>query len=231
MATVPTSLPGSVLKTGQRMSRAEFHRLYEQTPEDFKAELIGGVVFVASPLRLQHGRDHLDIGAVLVCYQAATPGVEGADNATILLGDDSEPQPDLSLRILPEYGGQSQTSGDDYIVGAPELVIEVAYSSRDFDLHEKRDDCARNGILEYLVACVDEKCLRWFDLPNGRGVSPGPDGVVRIRTFPGLWIDGGALFAGYSARLLATAQAGLATPEHAAFARQLSERRAQLKRP
>ena len=32
------------------MNREEFHRLYEQTPEGFKAELIGGIVYVASPL-------------------------------------------------------------------------------------------------------------------------------------------------------------------------------------
>lgn len=208
------------------MSRAEFHRLYEQSPEDFKAELVGGVVFVASPLRNRHSSDHVDLAGVLFAYKVATPGIATGDNGTIILGDESEPQPDLFVRILPECGGQSVVSDDDYVVGAPELVIEVALSSRDIDLHEKRDDYARNGVLEYVVACVEDKRLRWFDLPGGREREVDPDGVVRSRTFPGLWIDGNALFAGDTARLLSTAQAGIATPEHAAFVKMLQERRA-----
>jgi len=39
------------LQTGDRMTRDEFHRAYSQMPEGFRAELIGGVVYVASPLK------------------------------------------------------------------------------------------------------------------------------------------------------------------------------------
>ncbi len=50
--------PAAELYSGDRMSRAEFHPLYKQMPEDFKAELIGGTVYVASPLKLKHGTSH-----------------------------------------------------------------------------------------------------------------------------------------------------------------------------
>lgn len=53
------------LQNGDTMDREEFHRLYEQTPQDFKAELIGGVVYVASPLYPGHGKPHLLLGAVV----------------------------------------------------------------------------------------------------------------------------------------------------------------------
>jgi len=43
--------PPTFLDNGDLMSQAEFHIVYEKTPEHFKAELIGGVVYVASPLR------------------------------------------------------------------------------------------------------------------------------------------------------------------------------------
>jgi hypothetical protein len=43
------------LHSGDHMTRAEFHRIYEQTLKNFKAELIGGIVFVASPLKRPHG--------------------------------------------------------------------------------------------------------------------------------------------------------------------------------
>ena len=58
-------------------------------------------------------------------YETATPGVEAYDNATNILGEQSEPQPDACLLIAPTKGGQTR-SEDDYIVGAPELIVEVA---------------------------------------------------------------------------------------------------------
>jgi hypothetical protein len=39
------------LHSGDRLSREEFHRLYSEMPEGFRAELIGGIVYVASPLK------------------------------------------------------------------------------------------------------------------------------------------------------------------------------------
>lgn len=207
------------------MSREEFHRVYEQMPEDFKAELIGGIVYVASPLKRRHGTNHLPLGSLFFAYEGTTPGVESSDNTTILLGDESEPQPDLFLRILPEYGGQSKTTADDYILGAPELHAEVAHSSRAIDLHGKLDDYSRYGVLEYLVVCLREQQLRWFDLRTKKELQPDADGVYRIRTFPGLWIHGAALLAKDHQGLMATLQQGLATEEHAAFVRRLAAAR------
>lgn len=55
MATVPARFSAlddlPELHTGDRMTRAEFHRIYEQTPEEFKAELVGGIVPRGSGLR------------------------------------------------------------------------------------------------------------------------------------------------------------------------------------
>src|SRR5437016_10183073 len=89
------------LHSGDRMTREEFPRIYEQMPEDFKAELIGGIVYVASPLKRRHGMNHLPLGAIFLAYEASTPGVECSDNTTVQLGEEGEPQPDLYLRILP----------------------------------------------------------------------------------------------------------------------------------
>src|SRR5437588_12933187 len=100
--TSPLLLAPSELQTGDRMNGEEFHRLYERAREHFKAELIGGIVYVASPRRRRHGNKHLRLGTLFSMYEGVTPGVEAGDNATILLGEDGEPQPDLYLRILPE---------------------------------------------------------------------------------------------------------------------------------
>ena len=90
------------LYSGDRMTQPEFHRLYEQTPKDFRAELIGGIVYVSSPLKRRHGTSHPALATVFFTYHGHTPGVECGDNTTIQLGEEGEPQPDLYLRILPE---------------------------------------------------------------------------------------------------------------------------------
>jgi len=179
----------------------------------------------------RHGTNHPYLRGLLFVYQGATPGVELGDKATVLLGDEGEPQPDLYLRVLPENGGQSRTTPDDYVEGPPELVAEVAHSSRAIDLNAKRDDYARYGVLEYLVVNLADRRLHWLDLRTGQELPPDPDGVVRVRCFPGLWIHAEALLAKDYDRLMATLQQGLATPEHANFVRRLADAQPNKKRP
>jgi Uma2 family endonuclease len=214
-----------MLHNGDRMTREEFHRIYERMPEDFKAELIGGIVYVASPLKIRHGTNHLPLGSLFFAYEGNTPGVQSGDNTTILLGEEGEPQPDLFLRILPEYGGQSRTTADDYVEGAPELIAEIAHSSRAIDLHAKRDDYTRYGVLEYLVLSLRDNRLFWFDLRARQELQPDADGVYRLHSFPGLWVHGEALLARDHRRLTETLVQGLATKEHADFVARLAAAR------
>jgi hypothetical protein len=209
------------LYSGDRMNRDEFHRIYARMPDDFRAELVGGVVYVPSPLKLPHARNHPLLSTLFVLYEARTPGVESCDNATVLLGEEAEPQPDLLLRILPEFGGQSTTTRDEYIAGAPELIAEIAHSSRAIDLHGKRVDYARYGVLEYLVYCLRERQLRWFDLRDDRELQAPQDQVLRLQSFPGLWIDLEGLLDRDHQRLLGTLQQGLDSAEHADFVKLL----------
>jgi sugar lactone lactonase YvrE len=80
-------------------------------------------------------------------------------------------------------------------------------------------------VLEYLVLCLREMQLRWFDLSANRELTADADGVLRVRCFPGLWINADALLARDARRMLATLDQGLASPEHAEFVRQLAARR------
>lgn len=89
------------------MSQEEFHRRYETYPDDVKIELIGGIVYMASPPKLPHSNYHVKLSHIFSFYEDDTPGIQVADNATTILDEESEPQPDLSIRILRECGGQS----------------------------------------------------------------------------------------------------------------------------
>jgi Uma2 family endonuclease len=224
VASTPTQLHGPPLYSGDRMTQAEFHRRYEAYPEDVKCELIGGIVYMASPLRRTHGRRHLQLGSLLERYASATPGVEALDNATIVLSEESEPQPDLALRVLSECGGRSRESKDDYVIGPPELIVEVAHSTRAIDMHQKRLDYQRAGVREYLVLCMEESELHWFRFRASSPIAPDGDGVYRSHVFPGLWIAGAALLDDKRTHLLAVLRQGLASAEHAAFVRRLEAR-------
>ena len=221
MATAPEIKTIPELHSGDHMSREEFHAIYEQTPEDFRAELIGGIVYVASPLKRRHGTDHPFLTALFVAYAGHTPGIEVGDNATVLLGHECEPQPDLLLRILPEFGGQSETTDDDYIKGPPELVAEIAHSSRANDLHSKYEDYRKHGVREYLVICLNENEIRWFDLKSDTELQPEKDGIIRVQSFPGLWINPAALLARDYTKMMATLEQGMTTDEHKEFAQHL----------
>ncbi|HTU18231.1 MAG TPA: Uma2 family endonuclease [Gemmataceae bacterium] len=209
------------LVNGERMTQPEFHRRYEVCLEDEKWELIGGIVYMASPLSLGHSNYDGKVGLVLELYEAATPGTQVTHNATAILDEESEPQPDLGLRILPDYGGQSRTTDDDYLEGAPELLVEVAHSRRDLAMHRKRDDYERTGVLEYLVVCMEEEEVHWFHFPSGGVIRPNRQGISRSRVFPGLWLDEAALLHLDSARLMEVLQQGLASRAHAAFVKRL----------
>jgi len=230
---IPVSSPSSSLlspvvpplRHGERLTQPEFHRRYEASPPHVKAELIGGIVHVASPLRILHAVYHPPLSAVFWLYAGATPGVQVLDNATTILDKKREPQPDLSLRILPEYGGLSWVNEQDHLEGTPELVAEIAYSSRDIDLGRKRNDYKKAGVLEYLVLCVAEQEMHWFSFRLRRMLKPNRQGIARSHIFPGLWIAPAALWAGQSARLIEVVQQGLVSRPHAAFVKRLEAAR------
>ncbi len=214
------------LEPGDRLSREEFERRYEAMPHLKKAELIEGVVFMPSPVRLyRHSTPHFQLVTWLGVYTAGTPGLVGGDNATARLDTDNEPQPDALLLIHPERGGQARISADDYVEQAPELVAEVAASSASFDLHTKLNVYCRNGVREYLVWRVLEQQFDWFVLRAGQyqPLAPTENGLLCSEVFPGLWLDAAALMQGDMQRVLAVAQQGLASPEHLAFVQRLQQ--------
>ncbi|MGI2904102.1 Uma2 family endonuclease [Tolypothrix sp. VBCCA 56010] len=213
------------LESGDRLSRHEFERRYTAMPQLKKAELIEGVVYVSSPLRFKsHGQPHGDLIIWLGTYKVSTPGVELGDNATVRLDLDNEPQPDVLLLIDEKLGGQAKISEDDYIEGAPELVAEVAASSASNDLYDKKRAYRRNGVQEYIVWQILENKVDWFSLQNDEYVTLEADanGVIKSRTFPGLWLDMTALLTGEMTKVLAVLQEGLNSSEHQAFVERLS---------
>lgn len=222
------TLPTPPLAGGDQLTRHEFERRYRAMPRVKKAELVGGTVFMSSPLRFRsHSEPHGCIIGWLATYAAATPHVEFGDNATVRLGDEDELQPDALLRIETTCGGTSRISEDDYLEGPPELIVEVAASSAAYDLHQKKQACRRHGVKEYVVWQVFEKRIDWFVLEGASYVPQAPDaeGRLRSRIFGGLHLAVQALLKGDLAAVLGVARQGTEAEEHAAFVRRLRQRR------
>jgi len=153
------------LESGDRLSRSEFERRYEEMPEVKKAELIEGIVYMASPLRFEsHAEPHADLIGWLWLYKTMTPGVRLGDNPTVRLDRDNEPQPDVILRLDEKLGGQSSISPQGYVEGAPEFVAEIAASTAAIDLGDKLRVYRRSGVREYLVWQVFEEKIDCFHL-------------------------------------------------------------------
>jgi Uma2 family endonuclease len=216
------------LEPGDHLDQPTFHQRYEAMPDNIKAELIGGVVYMPSPRKIRHGRQSPILATWLVSYQAATPGTDVLENATTILGPESEPQPDACLLITSECGGQTRIDydeeGDGYIVGSPEFIAELASSSESYDLHGKKADYERAGVKEYLVVTLRERQVHWFILRGGRfePLAPSVDGILRSESFPGLWLDPAALLERDTARVLEVLHQGLTSAEHTAWVRRLA---------
>jgi Uma2 family endonuclease len=212
------------LEPGDHLDQKTFHARYEAMPEDVKAELIGGVVYMTAAPRRSHGRCHSLLVHWLGTYEDSTPGVETYDNTTTIMADDSEPQPDACLIIHPDKGGQMRFTGDDYLEGAPEFVGEVASSTESYDLHSKKRDYQLAGVREYLVVALRQQRVFWFVHRDGMHAEAAPeaDGCYHSEVFPGLWLDPEALLRLDGRRLMDVLRRGIATEEHANFVQRLA---------
>ena len=197
-AALPSQAEELVLENGDRLLASEFLRRYERMPEVKKAELIDGIVYMASPVR---ARRHADpdnlIQGWLFRYAALHPEAVPSTNPTISFDAEDMPQPDAVLRLATEKGG-ARIDEHSYLTGRPELIVEVAASTASLDLHAKFRVYRRHGVPEYLVWRTVEKAVDWFilDQDDYRPQAPDADGMLCSRIFPGLRLPVAALLTG-----------------------------------
>lgn len=215
--------PPRPLVPGEELDQSTFHALYEAMPPGTRAELIDGVVSMPSPVSLAHGTTIGPASYWLMHYAGATPGVQAVFDGTTILGPGGEVQPDAMLRILPARGGRTRDAGG-FVAGGPELVVEVARSSRSIDLGPKLAAYDRAGVLEYIVRTIEPDEVYWFARGDAGLVrrEPDADGLYRSSAFPGLWLDPLALLRCDTQALRDAIDRGCATADHAAFVGRLS---------
>ena len=129
----------------------------------------------------------------------------------------------MSVWIDQPGSGGAQIDADDYLIGTPELLVEVAASTASIDLGDKKRAYQRKGVPEYLVLQVYEQQVSWFTWHGGEyhEIVADDQGILCSQIFPGLWLEPAKFWAGDIGGLLATLQAGLVTPAHSAFVESL----------
>jgi len=240
----PEAIPP--LRDGDRMDVDEFLRRYAADPVVHSAELLQGVVHITRWREVHNGKEMIvppisagghatpdnHLQTILGVYAAHTPGVASHSSVTTILPSKTTGlEPDAVLRILPECGGGSTIEADNFVHGAPELIAEISFTSGARDFGKKFDAYQADGVPEYLVWRTAEQEIHWFALKRKKYVAlkPHVDGTLRSEQFPGLWLDVPALLAGEMAKVLATLQQGIASPEHAAFVTKLQKAAAKKK--
>ena len=107
------------------------------------------------------------------------------------------------------------------------MVAEVASTSASYDLGDKLLAYRRSGVREYVVWRVLDQEVDWFVNHGDQfdRLSPTPDGILRSKVFPGLWLNSRALIGGDLTAVLVTVQQGLGSPEHSDFVARLEQAR------
>lgn len=169
------------------LSRGEYEQLVRAGAFDGeRLELLGGVILVMSPQNAPHRWTVTWLARHLVL--AVGDRAEVQVQCPLALSEEDEPEPDLAVVPVGDYR--------ENLPDRALLVVEVADSSRAFDLGPKAAMYARCGVPEYWVV----------DLVERRVVvhtEPRPDGYAGLHTtregllpagFPDVSIEVSALF-------------------------------------
>lgn len=212
------------LQPGDRMTAAEFERRYDAMPEGTKAELIEGIVYVQAAVKLSHGQPISFMNAWISQYVFSTPGTDCAGDATDRLDESNQPQPDISLFILSENGGRTTISDDGYLVGGPELIVEISDSSVAIDRGPKLRTYERHGVQEYIIWRVQAQLIEWYILRDGAFQLQSTDAndVYHSEVFPGLRLPHQATLHRDGNAMMRVLGEGLSSKEHAAFLKRLA---------
>lgn len=222
MSTVAQDLEPLIV--GDKLTREEFIHRWEAMPQLKNAELIGGIVYMPSPLSADHSESDTRVIQWLAHYAMHTPGSKAGNNATWYMLRDA-PQPDSYLRLLRECGGSSWVQ-EKFLHGAPELAAEVCLSSTSYDLNQKKELYRSAGVKEYLTVILNEEEVRWHRLVGEEYqlLPVSPEGVIQSVVFRGLWLDVKAMLEGNMLRVVEVLNQGLKSPEYQEFAAYLSSR-------
>lgn len=167
-----------------------FAEFLELLPNDRKADLIDGVIYLAAPEEIDHN-DLLSWLCALIglFLDGAGLGRLMINRVAFRLSKTNSPEPDLAV-VLKERRNIIKSG---YVDGPPDVAIEiVSPESVDRDFELKRDLYERSGVREYwIIDAEDRRALFLWndDARKGFVESELPDNMFRSRVLNGFWLD------------------------------------------
>jgi len=167
-----------------------FNEFMELIRDDEKADLIEGVIYMASPDNVEHNEDLAWLAKLLGVF-AEMAGLAGititVNRVAYRLSPNEAPEPDIAV-LLPEHRDRVRKG---YVIGPPDIAIEiVSPSSVDRDYKMKRRQYEKGGVREYWIFDPDEKRSTFLVREGDRFVEvPTPDGVFASRVLPVFRLD------------------------------------------
>lgn len=172
-----------------RISVDAYHRMGETgvlAPEA-RVELIDGEIFDRAPIGKSHASivDRLTRMFVLAVGERAIARVQGP----VLMGEHSEPEPDLTLlRPRADFYRERAPGAADVL-----LIVEVSDSTQRYDRRVKVPLYARHGVPEVWVIDLENRLVHFHRGPSGdayadMSASEQP-GVTPVAALPGVAID------------------------------------------
>lgn len=155
----------ALLKPSQRFTTAEFHKMGRRGAfSDLRVELRRGMMVKMSPQHIPHSglRSDLMFALKLAIEQAGLDWEVHAE-ASVSFMDGFDPMPDIVVFDMALITNPEGTINPE----AVKLIVEVADSSLDDDMGEKRVDYAISGLAEYWVADVRAKIVHMHAQPVG----------------------------------------------------------------
>lgn len=165
-----------------------FTEFMELIPEDQKADLLEGVIYVASPENSEHN-DLLRWLTILLgtFIEERQLGRLTINKVAYRLSDRSAPEPDLGFVASDRL----DCIKPGYVDGPPDLAVEiVSPESADRDYESKRVRYEAHGVREYWIIDPLEHVTTFLIREGGAFVERPPrDHIYESRALPGFSLD------------------------------------------
>jgi Uma2 family endonuclease len=185
MATIPLGLDRPIRVPAGEVTFREFLAL---VPDGVKADLLNGVIFMASPDNLDANELNMWLAMVIGPFvEARDLGKVYMGRVAYRLGEKRAPEPDLAFVSKARLGKRRR----GYFAGAPDMAIEiVSPDSIDRDYLFKRGIYEEAGVREYWILDPDHSLATFLRLSRKRFVEVKPvKNMIGSEVLPGLELD------------------------------------------
>ena len=171
-----------------RTDEYTFANFSELVAEDRKADLLDGVIYMASPENTDSNELFVWlIGIVSGYVEQRDLGDVYGSRVAFRITDKQGPEPDIAF-VAKEHRDLRRRG---YIDGPPDVAIEIVSPDsvdRDYDIKRRVYEDAGVGVGEYWILDIDEQRGLFLRNEGGQFVEflPDPEGWIESRVVPGL---------------------------------------------